>query len=794
MLKRIENVIARFMSLPGFQVILAIVILGLASISPALAQEKIDPENRPIAEIRIEGLEQVPEQFVRNQIRHKEGGAFNSKTVQQDIVRINHLGRFSSVRAEITAREDGSLVLTYVIAEWPLLVDVQIVGNKAIADQRLKELILLTAGDPVDPFLIDRGLRLVEEAYQQKGYFVASIAVDQEVLDEQSVLLVRVREGPLVRIKQFKFDGNQSIRRKILQREIRSETYFPIIREGTLSREQLDLDAAAMREVYRDQGYLDAQVARRIDLSPDQASAVVTFIFSEGERYLVDQVRVEGNELFPDEQVLKHLELGRGDIFSARSQQRSAQRVELLYGRMGYIEAEVVVDRLFHDDSPKVDLVVRINENNPHVVGQVEIRGNELTKTRVALHDVRGMEPGRRFDGAGIDETRRRLNNGRLFSDATVTVLGDDRDLIRDVLIEVQEQNTGSVSFGLGVSSDAGLLGSIELTQRNFDITDIPESTGEFFSGRAFRGAGQNFRLALQPGNEVSQYLISISDPHLFDTDYSAGGTVFFRTRDFDEYDEQRYGGNFFVGKQFGDVWSGRINFRAEQIELSDIEEGSPQDFFDVEGDNLLTTVGLSLTRSTVNSSLLPTRGSQFRLSLERAGLIGGDFDYTKLSTNYQKFWLVDRDFLDRPFVVSLRLEGGYIIEEDEAPVFERFYAGGQRSFRGFDFRGIGPKGIDMNGNITEDAVGGQWLLLFGLEYEFPLVGDTLRGVIFTDQGTLLDEPGFEEWRVSVGTGLRLRVPMISPVPFAFDFAIPLAKEDTDDTRIFTFDIDLPLR
>lgn len=763
--------------------------------SAIFAQGAIDLENRPVAEVRLEGLDQVSERLVRNQIRMKAGRPYDSDTVSEDVVRINHLGRFSTVRAEVTPRDDGSLVLTYVLREWPLLEDVQVIGNRKIDDQRIKDLVLLGPGDPIDPFLIERGVRLIEDEYREEGYFVADVELDEDALEEQRVLIFQVREGPRVRIKEIRFRGAASLDEEELRREVESETFLPIFREGRLSREQLELDAAAVRELYRDRGYLDAQVGRRIDLSPDQTDAVVTFLVEEGPRYLVDSVQIEGARRFSEEQVRQHLELGPGDIYSTSAQQQSAQRVRLLYGRIGYIDTRVNIDRLFHEDRPRVDLRVTIEEQaEPAIVGKVEVRGNELTKTRVILREVRGMTPGRRFDLAGVQETRRRLEQSRFFGTTNLSILGDEDDQVRDVLLEVEEQNTGSISFGVGLSSDVGVLGSIDLTQRNFDITDIPESPGEFFAGRSFRGAGQSFRLALQPGNEFSNYSVSFSEPHLLNSDYSISTSAFFRTREYDDFDEQRLGGSLGFGRRFGDVWSGSVQARAANVDIGSISNLAPVDIFDVEGESLLTTLGLGIERDTVDNRFDPQRGSLLSLGIERAGLIGGDFDYTRLTGTYNKYWTLQRDFLDRPSVLSFRLQGGWIVEEDESPVFERFFAGGHRSFRGFAFRGVGPRGITPAGTLSDDPVGGDWMLLLGLQYEFPLVGETLRGVVFTDQGTVQEDVGLDEWRVAIGTGVRIKVPFVSQVPFALDFAIPLREQENDETTIFSFDIDLPLR
>src|SRR5262249_52856721 len=147
--------------------------------------------------------------------------------------------------------------------------------------------------------------------------------------------------------------------------------------------------------------------------------------------------------------------------------------------------------------------------------------------------------PDKPLDPNKVADTRARLGATRLFatdpgtgqSGVTVTPQPESPDNpgYRDVLIEVQETNTGALSFGAAVSSDAGVVGTIGLTQRNFDLFDVPSSWEEFFSGRSFRGAQQTFDVQVAPGTEVSTYSISLSDPYIFDTDYSASATGYYR-------------------------------------------------------------------------------------------------------------------------------------------------------------------------------------------------------------------------------------------------------------------------
>ena len=242
-------------------------------------------------------------------------------------------------------------------------------------------------------------------------------------------------------------------------------------------------------------------------------------------------------------------------------------------------------------------------------------------------------------------------------------------------------------------------------------------------------------------------------------------------------------------------MWSAQVRARAENVRISNIDDDVPVDVFAVEGSNLVTGVSLRVVRNTTDSQLTPTRGSRLVAAVEQVGVFGGDFEFTTATLNLTKFWTVSTDILDRRSTLRFSMDAGYIFKENEAPVFERFYAGGHSSFRGFRSRGVGPRGIRADtGTLGNDAVGGDFQLLTGLQYEFPLADRILRGVVFTDQGILSDDVSLDPWRASVGVGIRLQIPILSQAPFALDLAIPLASEDTDEERVLSFSLDLPFQ
>ena len=771
----------------------------------------IEAQGRPIRDIRVQGLDTIEPKLVQNALRSAVGRPYDNDTVEQDVVRITNLGYFSGVTAFVEAAPDergGGVILTYRLTELPVLTGVRFRGNTELLSEELYATVGLRAGDAVDPFLIDRSERAILDAYEEAGYFVTDVSIDQQALDRDRRLVFVIREGPRIRIRGFRFEGNAALDDGELREQVVSKVWIPLLAgDGVVNREQLRLDAARIRDYYQNRGYLEAEVDRRIDVADNQKDAIVTFLVTEGDRWTVNDVRVEsvnGERLiFTPEQIKLHMTLQPGDIYAANKLNESYRDILDLYGKLGYLDTQIErqadgrpgIDRLFNEDTNTVDLLVRIAESTPTTVGKVTVRGNSLTRTKVILREMRGITPGRTFDRTGLAETRRRLNESVLFSNATVTLLGQDGDAVRDVIVEVNERNTGSIQFGATVSSDAGLLGAIDVTQRNFDVTDLPESWGDFLTNRAFRGAGQTFNLTISPGNENSRYSVSLTDPYFLDTNYIFDSSLFFTETERDDFDQRRSGASLGLGKRFGDVYSAGFSLRADNVRITDIADDGALDVFAVEGSNLVTGVGFRVTRQTTDSLLIPSRGSRTTARVEQVGVLGGDFDFTKFSLSFDKFWTVKEDFLGRKSVFSVRVDSGYIPQSGEAPIFERFNAGGQTTLRGFRNRGIGPRGIRQDtGGVGDDAVGGEYLLLAGLQYEFPLVDNYFRGVVFTDQGTLGNDITVDDWRVSVGVGIRLTLPFLGQAPFALDFAIPLTKEDADETRLISFALDIPFQ
>ncbi|MEZ6132057.1 MAG: BamA/TamA family outer membrane protein [Planctomycetaceae bacterium] len=357
-----------------------------------------------------------------------------------------------------------------------------------------------------------------------------------------------------------------------------------------------------------------------------------------------------------------------------------------------------------------------------------------------------------------------------------------------DVNISAAEGRTGRLMFGAGVNSDAGIVGSFVWDERNFNLFRPPQTFADIIEGRAWRGGGQRFRLEAAPGDQVSRYAISWTDPYFMYSDYSLGLSGFYFNRFYPDWDETRLGGRVTVGKQWTPEWSSNVSLRLEDVEIGSVRNtqasiglGTPMSVPELEavkGSNFLSTVGASISYDTRDSSLLPSEGHFITGNFEQAF---GDFNYPRLEGEARQYFTMFR----RPDGSGrhvLTLAGNLGWSGDDTPVFERYYAGGFQSFRGFAFRGVTPRGED---NIS---TGGTYQMLGTAEYRIPITADDMINLVaFTDMGTVEQEVRADNFRITVGLGLRVVVPAMGPVPLAFDFGFPVRSNPEDDERIFSF-------
>ncbi len=765
----------------AFAAAAALVMVLAAAWAPVsgLAAEA-EPSGEKIVRIVLRGNVRTTAHRILGQMRLRDGSLYTPAAVDEDLKRIYSLGEFENVVLRPQREADG-LVLVVEVTERPVLVRLEFDGNRRFSAKDLGEVVGVTPGNLIDRHKIFAAARAIERKYRESGHYFVHVALDEETLSSQRVARYVIDEGPRVRISKVAFSGNHSIPASELEGKIETKAYMLILSPGTFDEEQLARDIVAVRNYYIEQGFLDVRVDRELEFNADKTRLAVRFMVDEGPRYKVRSVAMEGVQRFSRALLEKQMELAPGTPYTADRVRHDVEMVRGTYGEVGYIDLSIrpIID--FTDEPGQVDLTLKVEEGKPVRIGEIRVEGNRLTQDKVVRRELRFF-PEEAVNTKLIDAARRRLEGTGLYRPGSIqiTTLPTKDPEVMDLLVRVEETETTNLILGAGISSNSGVVGNISLVQRNFDIADWPKSSQEFWRGESFRGAGQLFQIVLEPGTELQRYRVDFRDPHLFDSNYSMSLSGFFFQRGRDTYDEQRVGGSIGFGRELSENLQAFVNLRLENINISNIDAGSPQDVFDVEGSSMLTSVEVGLVKDTTDSFLFPTEGYRLSGSVEQAGALGGSYTFTKVVVDARKYWTVTRDVLDRRSVLAVKARVGDILSD--APIFERFFAGGQGSIRGFEFRGIGPRQGDT-------ALGGNFLALASAEYQFPIFEKNLSGVLFLDTGTVEKKISLSTWRAAVGFGVRFTVPFFGPIPFALDFGFPISKDGDDQTQVFSFSI-----
>lgn len=744
------------------------------------------PAHETVAEVSVVGNRNIPTEKILRHIQTRPGSEYLQATLQGDLGRLGETRMFKSVRVRDQRTGDGRVQVIFEVVEFPNLIR-EIIYKHAhhISEKDLQGMTRLKKGMPLDPTSNKNACFAIQDYLRQKGRYFASVKLEEGDKASDDRVVFNISEGPIVRVSNIRFEGHNELATSgRLKTQVDTRPAFlwlPL--GGTFNPAQIDNDVLKLEEYYKDNGYINARVSRELIFSDDFHWVDIVFHVHEGQRHRVKDRQFTGNKIVEDHLIDSFVQVKKGEYFNGHIAQADVRNITDYYGWRGY---PVVVNKEIFtvpNEPGVVRVQYEIKERPPSKVGQIFIVGNEVTQDRV-IRRVIGLYPGQTLRYPELKIAERDLTRLNIFKmdpengiRPTLTVLENEDSEYKDILVQVQETQTGSLLFGAGFNSDAGLVGSIVLNERNFDLLRFPTSLSDFWEGRAFRGAGQEFRIEAVPGTELQRYSVSFREPFLFDRPYSLTAAAYYNDRIFNEYRENRTGGRLTVGHALDKAWTVSAGLRIENVNVSDVPYFAPKDYLDVVGGNFLVGPSASVTWDTRDSFLRPTEGGIMSLSYEQ---VLGDFNFPIINFEASRYFTTwQRPDGSGKHVLAARTQVAWA--GDDAPVFERFYAGGFRSLRGFEFRGVGPF-------VNGFAVGGDFMFLNSLEYQIPIrANDQLYLVGFLDTGTVEPSVQLKDYRVSAGVGLRIIVPMLGPVPIALDFGFPIIKAENDREQLFSF-------
>jgi outer membrane protein insertion porin family len=732
---------------------------------PALAQAPTTPPERPILvkEIAVQGNRRVQEAVILGRVSLKIGNPFVANRTAEDIRAIFSLGFFDDVQVRVEDFE-GGVKLTYVVAERPFVRDVLFSGNKKQDASTLLEKIDLKLGTVYNPVEVNRAADKLKEFYEQEGYYEVGITPEVEKLADGDVTVTfKIAEGRRITIEQIVIEGTQGLTPKQVRGAMETQEREFYVLRGTVQRQRLDDDVDRIIQLYNDHGYVQARVEKsEIDVDREQARATIRIVVVEGPQFKVGGVDVTGNSLLPQEEIRRRSQLKSGDVFSRSKLRDSVAGITDLYSAIGRASADVSPNTMQDTPNRLVNVVFEIVEGPETYVERINISGNTRSEEKILRREI-PMAEGDLFTSQKLARAKQRLTNLNYFDKVEAkTAPGSSKDKVV-VNIDVTEKPTGLFSIGGGYSSQDGVLGTLDLSQRNF------------------LGKGWEVFLRVRGGENLQTGTIGFTEPWLFDRPLAAGFDIFNTRRFLPDYTVNSLGGDIRLGHPIGEYSRWNAMYRVSQDRISDVNElGSPE-LLSQEGTHLTSLIGLSLSRDTRDNIFDPTRGSTVSIGLDFAGVgFGERFVRSVFTTTYFQ----PTPWLDH--VLSFRLMAGYSIgwDKDPVPLFERFYLGGSNSLRQFKSLQVSPR--DSSGT----RIGGNSELLGTIEYQIPLFFG-IKAAIFYDVGNVWgpDIAGgtkidLTDVRHGVGAGFRWNSPF---GPIRVDYGIKLDRKDGESLGNFNF-------
>jgi outer membrane protein assembly factor BamA len=736
-----------------------------------------------VADVIPQGNHTVSTQRIMSLIKTRPGAEYAKATVDDDLRRLYETKLFRNVEARTAPADDGKVLVYFLIVEYPSTIqDIVYQGAKHFKPDELDTVTGLRRGAPMNPIANKLACQAIQRHYNEAGRMFASVELLEGDRPGDGRIVFNITEGPVVRVSGIGFTGNNFVSSARLNTQVNSSHQVFGLFGGTFNPMMADMDVSKLEEYYKTFGFHDVRVARELQWDEDHRHVRLVFHINEGQRYRVKDVQVDGASTLAPDMLLTGCKLERGEFYDKRKVDVDLATIKDKYGWQGYgVQAR---EQNYVTGPGLMTVHYEVQERPPATVGQIIIVGNEVTRQNVILRQI-PLLPGQTLTYPDLRVAERNLARLNIFEvnpengiRPTVGVLDADSDCpVKDILVNVKETQTGSLLFGIGVNSDAGLVGSVVLNERNFDILRPPTSFEDLLSGRAFRGGGQEFRAEAVPGTQLQRYTVSWREPFLFDSPYSLGVSGYYYDRIFTEYRESRLGTRITLGRKLNQYWSVSGTMRVESVGVHDVPFYAPEEIQSVEGQNFLIAFQAGLTYDSRDSYLRPTEGSKLDISFEE---VTGDFTYPIFAVEGNKYFTAyQRPDGSGRHVLAAR--SVFSIAGTHTPVYDRFYAGGFRSMRGFEFRGVGP-------DVLGFKVGGDFMWLNSLEYQIPLLAnDQLYFVTFVDSGTVERNVEIKDYRVTAGFGLRIVVPMLGPVPIALDFGFPIVKAPEDREQTFSF-------
>lgn len=735
-------------------------------------------ETFTIEDIRVEGLQRISAGTVFNYLPVKVGDEMTDNDARGIIRSLFKSKYFNDVQVE----RNGN-VLVIKVQERPAISSIELVGNKDMdSGELLKSLreIGFGEGQVFEQAMLEKVELELERQYFSRGKYGVAIESEVTPLPRNRVAIrITMAEGVVATIKDINIIGNDSFEQEELTRDFQTTTgslLSFITKDNQYSRQKLSADLETLRSFYLDRGFVDFTVeSTQVSISDDKKSMFITINISEGDKYKIDEVRLAGNLIVPEEELFDLITIKQNSVFSRKAITESTENLTNRLGNDGYAFANVNAVPEIDRESKEVDLTFFIDPGRRAYVRRIQISGNSKTRDEVLRREMRQQESAW-ISTEKVEQSKARISRLGYFENVNVETLPVPgvQDQV-DLDFNVSETPSGSLSAGVGYSQSDGIIFNANITQKNF------------------LGSGKHIRFGFNNSSINTVYSFGYTNPYATVDGISQGFDAYYRETDADEANIARYtldafGGSLTYGVPISeenriDVGLGYEHTEVDLPSYNIIERYS--EFLDREGNSFDTvTLNLGWSSDSRDSAILPTSGMAQSVTAEVA-IPGPSLQFYKLRYKANAYKPISDDL-----TFAIRGEFGYgeaYGDTDEFPFFENFYAGGIRSVRGFQANTLGVREDD-------EPLGGNLLVTGGAEVIFPVPFmdkrlKSFRLSAFTDFGNVYDvNEDFDAGLLRYSAGLSAI--WISPFgAMTFSVAAPIKKEDGDETEAFQFSL-----
>ena len=725
-----------------------------------------------ISEVKTNGLHRIERDAILEKITSKPGKPYLEENIRKDIEALYEMGYFD----EIEIREDtaaSGVILIFDFKERPVINEIVFEGNEKINTSDLEEVIKVKKWSILDINKAQSDVELLQKHYEDKGYYLAKATYEVRVDKEGEVKLVyKIADYDKVEIKQIVFLNNHAFTDEKLKgvfAETKEGSSLNFLSSsGTFKEASFKVDLQRLTYYYLDNGYLKFRFENPIiTVSDDKKYVYISVFMEEGNPYKISTYDFSGDLLFPKEELKKEIKLLEGETFSVTKRNADIQKLTEKYQDLGYAFVNVIPKMEFNDEAKTVAVEYGFEKGNLVHFNEIRIVGNSKTYDKVIRRELRVHE-GELFSGSRLRISKERVERLGYFAPGEVQfnqvpVKGSDDKI--DLEIVIKERSTGSITLGAGFSSVQGF----------------------FFQGKVqeinLLGRGQSLSFETQWGkdNIVRSFSLEFMDPYAYDTNWSAGFSLFMTNSPIpDRYLVRRSGMNLKMGYPLSDDIQAYFTYKFEYLDIlasyaraAGTTVGAPAVVADPSLDRgILSSVVVSLVRDKRNNRFETTDGNYQNLSMEVAGL-GGVKNFAKVIFNnriYDNF-IGNFVFKNSTEMGAMANTGGRGI-----PPAEKFYLGGAWNMRGFDAFSLAPVLFYPDGSVEKIGGSGEFYSLF--EIEHPLIKEAgLKWVVFYDIGNaFLDVPlltSGQDFNLAQNWGFGLR--WFSPLgPLRFEWGFPI--------------------